>query len=164
MAVMKYKDTDGTWKELPGAMVNVGGASGAELKIDVITRATSTTFDLSKYANCNRFFLIYSAGNGTDLKKYIYDSSKTTGYLYSLDGTSSGLTNDSYGSGITEFVTDGYSNASEAKAIFSAVYDDGSSLGDGGSQEYAQGDTVENNILTTQFAQVGQSAIVIYAE
>lgn len=60
MAVMKYKDTDGTWKELPGAVVNTI-ISNPQLKIDVIARTSENTYNLTKYQDCNRFIMFYTA-------------------------------------------------------------------------------------------------------
>lgn len=87
MAVMKYKDSDGTWKELPGAVINTI-IGNPQLKIDVIARKSVNTYDLTKYQNCNRFVMFYTAdetfGSGNSVICVFDSECGNDTYMYML--------------------------------------------------------------------------------
>lgn len=75
MSVLKYKDARGNWVEAP--QIYCGG----QLKVDVIECATDTTYNLRKYASCNRFFMFYTGNK----QRLMFDSAQPDGIRYHMN-------------------------------------------------------------------------------
>lgn len=146
MSVLKYKDSKGNWVEASGIYC------GGQLKTDIITRATENTFDLTKYMNCNKFYMIYTVQTGANDKICIFSSTNTAdGSRWELSGN----TTTSIGSGWD----------SDLIALASPVKSAGFPYE---TQTYHT--SYENGIFTHLTAnaygikEVGEKALVIYAE
>lgn len=143
MSVLKYKDASGNWVEVDGAMC------GGQLKIDYIERATENSFDLTKYQNCNKFYMIYTVvTNATSDLVCIFSSTDTA------DGSRWTLAN----ANTTTYIRSGWTQdliylANPIKKPTSGL--DGIHTGL---------TTYENGIFTVLNEEVGVSALVIYAE
>lgn len=140
MSVLKYKDASGNWVEASEIFC------AGQLKVDVITpMEDGVSFDLTKYANCNRF-LMYYTGN---LRRSLFDSSVVDGYQYLVDADAG-----------TVMVDKGYAT------VFGITGNEGAIAVEGEDNCY----TYENGIFTWTLVdsygekRIGDSALVIYAE
>lgn len=155
MAILKAKNNAGEWVDVDSFFPTQGAGA---LHIDRISRTGTLTYDLSKYANCSRFFLIYSVGT-TSKEMMCYDSANKSGYLYILN-LEDGLETMN---GINSFVTDNYTATYDYDSIFHAYYDSNGSFS--GERGVLKCGTVVDGIYTHRYTKhtVGQSAIVIYS-
>lgn len=167
MGVIKAKNSAGEWVDV--AMANSvtieGSTSTAGLYIDVITPITLTdgrkAFDLTKYENCNRFIILYSAKSTTASNsyfyRYAYDTANVDGNLKILDSDLGNV--DRYGYGINCLVT-----GSGQTGVNRGIYDTQSSysVSMGNVSSYPDA-TIASCIFTQENHIFGDQAIVIYA-
>lgn len=137
MSVLKYKDASGNWVETD---MLVSG----QLKIEAVSRMSDkVSFDLTKYTNGR--FLLYYTGNYVSR---LFDSAQPDGYGYRINAD-----------GGTSAVDKGY------KVLFGNSGE--APIAESTSEHNAY--TYENGIFTWKqnlsgVCQVGESAVVIYAE
>lgn len=154
MGVMKVKNSAGDWVDVAEATAITNQGS---IQFDTIHKTGDRTYDLSKYANCGRYFLFYSIGNASK-HMLCYDSGNTTGYLYVLN-LEDGM---EVINGIKTFVTDAYAPSYDYDSIFHAYNDTaGTFVGKTGIVKCG---TVVDGIYTHPYTKnyVGQYAVVMY--
>lgn len=165
MATLKAKNNAGEWVDIASATnVTIEGESSTPgLYIDSIRSIKladgTVAYDLTKYQNCNRFIIIYSAKSTTSSNsyyyRYAYDSANVDGRLKKLiDGPL-----DTYGSGVTTLVT----GNGESGAQY-GIFEDDSSAGNSftsGTVSYPDADIA--NCIFTHKNHTLSKAIVIYA-
>lgn len=170
MGVIKAKNSAGEWVNVASAdtVTIEGSTSDAGLYIDVIqaikdTNGNYTSFDLTKYKDCNRYFLIYSGDvikttSGDQYIMFAYDSNypdEESAYGMNVDQAFMGA---SFDGGVTDFIEKDVYNTT--MAVFRRISSIGSSYAP--STDIVSGKVIDN-IFTQENYRFGKNAIVIYA-
>lgn len=136
MSVLKIKNASGRWVEVDSVLTQ------GQLKVDTVTKSEDgRSYDLTKYLDCNRFFLFYTEST----VRYLFDSAQVDGKAYRLDADADGMNR-------------GFERVFGVTGNMGAI----ATCETGESGDY----TYENGVLTfsANASSLGTSALVIYAE